>query len=594
MKKRFCAAAFALLLMMLILPCASADTIYPAPEARIMGQPFDHKVATVDTGAVVSATLPEGLWLETEDAEEGTDIYLRGFVAAAGIYDCIINVDTSFFTFSISVTPEPPLVAVSPSLRCYPGEPVQVSISATGSADGQLGYQWYESLTAAEPGSPVGGAIEDSLMVPTEQLGTLYYRCLVSETVNGLTSTTMSDPISVTVEELAVSALFIETMPNRTEYMTGDTLDTEGLTVRAQLDNDDVRILTEGFGVYPTRLDQPGTQEIEVSYQGKACVFTVNVQQDEEAVTGIGVLTLPDKTSYVVGDTLDTTGLAIRAYTNKGYWDVSDGLECSPTVFEVPGNQTVTIRYSDKECTFTVPVSQVAVPASIAVARLPDKIQYAIGEPLDTTGLVIRQVNSNNESTDVYTGFTCSPTQFDAVGHQEVIVTYGDLSCHFNVTVIQAPAAPASPSPEPTPILTVSPPPSPTPVPEVTEPQPPTPTPQASVPQTPAPEGYVPQAPAAPAVPVTATPAPSVKPSPAPSSAPAVTAAPQPSSAPAPSAAPAAARTTGNAKTFFIVVVIASVIALAALGAYVFVMNLGGAEQAVQAIKDFFQRPRRR
>ena len=533
MKKRFLSAALILLLMMLMLPGACADYIYPAPDAVALGQPFDHLVATVSAGAAVTGNLPEGLRLETEEQGGETNVYLRGSLAAAGFYDCIINIDNTTFTCPVTVTPEQPLVAVSPSLRCFPGEAVQVSISATGPEGGQLSYQWYQSLTAAEQGNPVGGAVADSLMAPTDQLGTLYYRCLVSANVAGLSSSTLSDPISVTVEELSVSALFIETLPLRTDYVTGDTLETEGLTVRAQLDNDESRILTEGFGIYPTRLEQPGTQEIEVSYQGKTCVFTVNVETAEGAVTGIGVLTLPKKTSYVVGDTLDTAGLSIRVYTGNGYRDVSEGLECSPTRFDTAGDQTVTVRYGDRECTFTVPVSQEAVPAGLSVARLPDKIQYAVGESLDTTGLVIRQVSSNNESTDVYSGFTCSPTEFSAAGHQEITVTYGGLSCRFNVTVTQ-PAA-ASPSPSPTP-----------------------------------------------------------SPAPTPSATPAPTDAPQPVPTAATTTNPsAAARSNGSARTFFVVVMIASLLALAALGGYVFVMNRGGLDQARQTIRELLDRTRK-
>lgn len=535
MKKRFLSAVLILLLMMLLLPGACADYIYPAPEPVALGQPFDHLVATVAAGASVTGNLPEGLRLETEAQGGEANVYLRGSVAAAGYYACIINIDNATFTCPVTVTPEQPLVAVSPSLRCFPGEAVQVSISATGPEGGQLSYQWYQSLTAADQGSPVGGAIDASLMAPTDQLGTLYYRCLVSADVAGLSSSTLSDPISVTVEELSVSALFVETLPLRTEYLTGDTLETEGLTIRAQLDNDESRILSEGFGVYPTRLDQPGTQEIEVSYQGKTCVFSVSVQQAEENIAGIGVLTLPKKTSYVVGDTLDTAGLSIRVYTSDGYRDVSEGLECSPASFDTAGDQTVTVRYGDRECTFTVLVSQEAVPAGLSVARLPDKIQYAVGESLDSTGLVIRQISSSNESTDIYSGFTCSPTEFSAAGHQEITVTYGDLSCRFNVTVTQAAASP-SPSPTPSP-----------------------------------------------------------SPAPQPTAAPSPTAVPQPAATAAHTASPSAsARSNGSARTFFVVVMVASLLALAALGGYVFVMNRGGLDQARQTIKDLFDRSRKR
>ena len=89
-------------------------------------------------------------------------------------------------------------------------------------------------------------------------------------------------------------------------------------------------------------------------------------------------------------------------------------------------------------------------------------------------------------------------------------------------------------------------------------------------------------------------PAPTPAPSPAPTPQPTATAAPQPSATSAPTTGPsAAARSNGSARTFFVVVMIASLLALVALGGYVFVMNRGGLEQARQTIKDFFDRSRK-
>ncbi len=106
MKKRFLSAVLILLLMMLLLPGACADYIYPAPEPVALGQPFDHLVATVAAGASVTGNLPEGLRLETEAQGGEANVYLRGSVAAAGYYACIINIDNATFTCPVTVTPE--------------------------------------------------------------------------------------------------------------------------------------------------------------------------------------------------------------------------------------------------------------------------------------------------------------------------------------------------------------------------------------------------------------------------------------------------------------------------------------------------------
>ena len=110
----------------------------------------------------------------------------------------------------------------------------------------------------------------------------------------------------------------METLPEKTEYEAGDVLDPTGLSIRVQLSNGESYVVTEGFALYPTRLEDAGTRSIEVNYEGLLCYFQVEVAEPPEVIEGIGVLSLPVKVVYDVGDMLDASGLGIRVYTNKG------------------------------------------------------------------------------------------------------------------------------------------------------------------------------------------------------------------------------------------------------------------------------------
>lgn len=529
MKKRFLSAVFVLLMMFLLLPTASADVLYPAPDSVQAGQPIEHLVATVTSDAQIScAGLPEGLRLDAETQGAETNVFLRGAVQTPGSYDCIIYIGSTSFTCPVRVTPEPPGIYACPDLICYLGDSVQISVSPSVSKGGTLSYQWYVSGSPDTPGIPVDGAIGAELPLLATQVGTQYFVCAVTNSVGGMSASALSPAIAVTVEELTVTAISVESLPERTDYVLGETLDTAGLSIRATLANGGSRVITEDFGVWPTRLDAAGTQNIEISYQGQTASFTVDVRQDMEDVEGIGVLTLPKKTSYALGERLDSRGLSIRVYTGDGYRDVSEGLSCSPTSLEVPGTQTVTVSYGGKTCTFSVEVEQAPAPVTLTIASLPVKLRYAVGEPLDATGLVLREINSRNEVREVHGGYTCTPSVLERAGQQEITVRFGELSCSFHVTVAEA--APAAPSPT---------------------------------------------VPAAPALTPAATAAPPVTPAVSPSSA---------RSAPAHS----------GGRLLFTIIIIASLIALAALGGYVFVMNQGGFAQAAQSVREWIDRIRRR
>ena len=144
----------------------------------------------------------------------------------------------------------------------------------------------------------------------------------------------------------------------------------------------------------------------------------------------------PDKTTYKVGDTLDTTGLELL-YTdeNGDTLVVTDGYTCDPTTLSAIGTQTVTVTYNDLSVSFDVTVE--AYEPTLTLQSAPDKTTYKVGDTLDTTGLELLYTDENGDTLVVTDGYTCDPTTLSAIGTQSVTITYHDLSVSFNVTVVQ-------------------------------------------------------------------------------------------------------------------------------------------------------------
>ena len=555
MKKKLFTTAAVLLLLLTMLPSALAE-IYAGPEEIELGEKLDHLVATVPADSQVDVdpdTLPEGvdLALEPEQDTNMEDIYLRGTPLHVGNYSCLISINAANYVCPISVSAEAPTVQVCEPVRCYQGASAQVSVTATVSM-GSLSYQWYRSADNSTYGTAIEGATQPVCPVDTANVGTSYYYCVVTNTVDSSARGVTSGVISVTVEALAVSSISVETLPVKTVYTVGETLDPAGLSLRVNYANGSSQVQTDtsAFSLYPTRLETAGTQNIELSYQGLKCTFQVTVQPGSEVIEGIGVLTLPTKRSYTVGDSLDTAGLSIRVYTNNGQRDVTEGFICSPLVFDRAGEQTVTVSYGDKTCTFTLTVQEEEKPASLIVKTLPTKRDYTVGETLDTTGLVLQEISTRNRARDVTEGFSCSPTELTVAGdRQQITVWYGDLSCTFNVNVKAA----AQTSPP-----VSSPPVSAAPVnsPAVTNP------------------------PAAPAAPVQS---PSVPQGTVPTSPP-----------PTSHVIEHQSHETGAGSAFIVVIVVAAALGLGSLGGYVVIMNHGGFDAVAEKLKEFTARFRKK
>lgn len=75
------------------------------------------------------------------------------------------------------------------------------------------------------------------------------------------------------------------------------------------------------------------------------------------------------------------------------------------------------------------------LPVSLTVLSMPSKLDFTVGDQLDTTGLQLRLTWSNGQSETIGAGFTAEPSQLGAIGSQTVTVSYAGLSCSYTVQV---------------------------------------------------------------------------------------------------------------------------------------------------------------
>ena len=71
----------------------------------------------------------------------------------------------------------------------------------------------------------------------------------------------------------------------------------------------------------------------------------------------------------------------------------------------------------------------------IEVSHMPTKTRYFVGEPFDTTGLVITVYYADNTSTQV-TGYTLSSPDMSVYGNKTVTVTFDEKTVDFSILVV--------------------------------------------------------------------------------------------------------------------------------------------------------------
>lgn len=454
-KKCFVSALLSLLLILPLSPRAHADE-YIALGSYTAGREMECPITTVNTEEEPTAEgLPADLRLEVREGELGRTLYLAGRPMAAG--DCLFSVWAGeSITCSLQIRPAAPTVTLSGDVSCRIGEDAALTAFAQTEDAGSLSYQW--CLENGMDVWPIEGATDSVFHPDTSTPGIWRFYCEVSNNNGSMSSVVRSDPVTVTVRMRQLSSVSIETLPLKMDYAVGENFDPAGLSLRLTYDNGEQELITDGYTLSVDPLTTPGTHVVKVSYEGLGWSFYVNVQQKKSAtVSGIGVLTLPNKREYLLGESLQTAGLSIRVYTDDGeHYDLATDLDCSPTVFNSEGEQIVTVRYAEKTCTFKVTVKNDKVVTGISVLSLPSTRSYTVGDYLDITGLQV-QLNSNKGSETLGAGsYTVSPKVFSSPGTQEVTVRYDKYTTRFSVTVKAKEAVTPTPRPTPTPAVSPS------------------------------------------------------------------------------------------------------------------------------------------
>lgn len=270
-------------------------------------------------------------------------------------------------------------------------------------------------------------------------------------------------------EEPVLSRIEVKA-PSLVDYKVGEALNTEGLSVTAFYSDgssQDVtdQVLAEGTAISGYDSSTAGVKTITVSYGGQTDTFSAAVR----ALSEIKVAQEPDKTEYILGDDLDTTGMQVTAVyalddpsneENEKTYDVTEEVCADKDAISgfdsaKAGELSLKVSYGGKETVFKVTVNdelpEDAVLSELKLEQEPIKTDYEIGDALDLTDLKVTGVYTygdkelqhdlttyiNENQEEVVTGFDAAEA-----GTQTVTITIDDQTVTFEIQVNAQPVEP--------------------------------------------------------------------------------------------------------------------------------------------------------
>ena len=100
---------------------------------------------------------------------------------------------------TVNATPIANITQQPQDATAFVGSTATVSVSATGNS---LAYQWEQSADGTNF-TAVSGATSSSYTYPTSSVGEKYYRCYITNTLNGYTASTYSNAAKITVQSVS-------------------------------------------------------------------------------------------------------------------------------------------------------------------------------------------------------------------------------------------------------------------------------------------------------------------------------------------------------------------------------------------------------
>ena len=229
-----------------------------------------------------------------------------------------------------------------------------------------------------------------------------------------------------------ITGMELTSEPLKTTFIRGTQFDFTGAIAQIKYQDG----TTEDFPIKAEDctggdINTSGDYEITYTKFGYSVTFNVSVVPVREK--GIHIGSLPNKTSYIEGEDIDTTGLVVCVDYNTGESAQIDDYTIAD-YDNTAGVQTINVQYKDFEATFEVSFAEKKV-VSIEVTKQPDKTEYVYGQLFDPTGMIVT-ANLDNGKTEEVTDYVVSPME-DRNGMQDLTISYAGKTTYVTVFVTQ-------------------------------------------------------------------------------------------------------------------------------------------------------------
>ena len=206
-------------------------------------------------------------------------------------------------------------------------------------------------------------------------------------------------------DSATVTALVIESDPDKLTYVKGERFDASGLKIKASWSDGTSEYVTDYTVDKAGALMESGNVKISASYGGQTAEKSYAVTVI--SVTKIEITTPPNTTEYVAGQKFSSTGMVVTvSYSNGSSRTLtSKEYSCAPDTALTGTETEITVTYTapdNSACTAAQPITFIPrTLTKITISSRPDNQYYAADEAFDPTGMGIKAYFNDKPTTGV-------------------------------------------------------------------------------------------------------------------------------------------------------------------------------------------------
>ena len=200
-------------------PLVTAPTITTQPSSKSV---YRGAATSLEIAATTAYGTLSYQWQSSTDGSAWTDIsgatsttyYPSTTTVSVTYFKCVVtstdsgqskSATSATASFVVNATPKAYISVQPADATAFVGETKSVSVTASGNS---LAYQWYSSSDGSTF-TQISGATSSSYTYPTSTVGETYYKCEITNTLNGYTAVESTRAAKITVANVSVPVFVI-------------------------------------------------------------------------------------------------------------------------------------------------------------------------------------------------------------------------------------------------------------------------------------------------------------------------------------------------------------------------------------------------